>query len=784
MPNITGTRQKDTLLGTPGNDVINGLEDDDILDGVAGDDVVYGGDGNDKLYGRDGNDVLYGDAGDDYLNGGEGLDTLYGGDGNDKLSKYLSGGDSKLYGGAGDDEIWGGDGNDLIDGGDGNDTWLEGYAGNDVILGGAGNDELYGDAGNDSLDGGPGADQMNGGEGNDTYYIDNIADYVNDLSGTDVANVAVSFVKLPSTIEKINYLNGAMPLPYWIDALLPDEAAGLFFKTILGTDKTYLYAFPTSLPSYDTSSVDAAGYTAFSATQIAQAEAALSYIATLIDVKFVKTTTPATLNTLSFANNQQTSSAGYAIQPTESFRGSDLFFDIDTNNAKFADGTYGALTLIHEIGHAIGLKHPFAAQQAGGGLADPPFLPTSEDRTAWTVMSYNDSRTEYHLQFSPLDIAALQYLYGPSPKARAGNDTYRVLDTTSNFIWDGAGTDTLDLSGVRQGGTIYLTPGYWGYIGTAAASTITAPGQVTVNFGTQIENLVGSSYADKLYGNELDNTISGGGGNDYLEGRAGNDTLTGGAGNDILLGGDGLDVATWTNSLANYKITKTATGYQVLDASGVNGTDDVSQIETLRFSDKTINLGVQAKASAISVSKVTQLAELYISFFNRVPDADGMSYWIDQLNGGQNFIQIAESFYNSGVAYSKLTGFTSTMSNADFINVIYKNVLGRKDGADAGGLAFWEASLKAGQATRGSLVSDILKSAHTFKGNATWGWVADLLDNKISVATQFSINWGLNYNTPEESIQQGMAIAAAITPTDTKAAIALIGVPEGNLYLG
>jgi hypothetical protein len=51
------------------------------------------------------------------------------------------------------------------------------------------------------------------------------------------------------------------------------------------------------------------------------------------------------------------------------------------------------------------------------------------------------------------------------------------------------------------------------------------------------------------------------------------------------------------------------------------------------------------------------------------------------------------------------------------------------------------------------------------------------------VATLFSIDMGLNYNTSEASIQQGMAIASAITPTDKLAAIALIGVPEGYLLL-
>ena len=178
------------------------------------------------------------------------------------------------------------------------------------------------------------------------------------------------------------------------------------------------------------------------------------------------------------------------------------------------------------------------------------------------------------------------------------------------------------------------------------------------------------------------------------------------------------------------------------------------------------------------------MVELYTAFFNRIPDADGMSFWIDEMKSGKTINQVAESFYNAGVNYSSLTGFSLTMKNADFINVIYKNVLGRKDGADAGGLSFWETEITSGRATRGTLVTDILDSAHTFKGNATWGWVADLLDNKITVAKKFSIDMGLNYNTPEESITKGMAIASAITATDTSAAVTLIGVTEANLHLG
>jgi len=76
----------------------------------------------------------------------------------------------------------------------------------------------------------------------------------------------------------------------------------------------------------------------------------------------------------------------------------------------------------------------------------------------------------------------------------------------------------------------------------------------------------------------------------------------------------------------------------------------------------------------------------------------------------------------------------------------------------------------------GSLVSTILASAHSFKGDATYGWVADLPDNKIAVAHPFSVTLGLTYNTADASISNGMAIAAAATSTSTAAALALIGV--------
>ena len=74
-------------------------------------------------------------------------------------------------------------------------------------------------------------------------------------------------------------------------------------------------------------------------------------------------------------------------------------------------------------------------------------------------MSYNRDAEQYKLSFSELDIAALQYLYGPSRKARTGDDTYHYDASAPNFIWDGAGVDTIDASQSLDSVTIFLEHG-------------------------------------------------------------------------------------------------------------------------------------------------------------------------------------------------------------------------------------------------------------------------------------------------------------------------------------
>ncbi|MEZ5924082.1 MAG: M10 family metallopeptidase C-terminal domain-containing protein [Hyphomicrobiaceae bacterium] len=241
----------------------------------------------------------------------------------------------------------------------------------------------------------------------------------------------------------------------------------------------------------------------------------------------------------------------------------------------FGLGARGAMTLLHEIGHALGLDHPGAYNGSAGYDADAEYR---QDTEQYTVMSYfragSDGSGASHVTAdgfryaaTPLlhDIAAIQTIFGADMATRTGNTVYgfgsnagnEVFDFAANpdpviAIWDAGGIDTLNASGFRSDQTINLRAGCYSSIGDLQKN-------VAIAYGATIERAIGGRGDDKIIGNNADNRLWGGQGDDrlygssgtdrlygnsgadYLNGGSGNDRLCGGGGNDRLFGGDGND---------------------------------------------------------------------------------------------------------------------------------------------------------------------------------------------------------------------------------------------------
>ena len=188
--------------------------------------------------------------------------------------------------------------------------------------------------------------------------------------------------------------------------------------------------------------------------------------------------------------------------------------------------------LLHEIGHALTLKHS-GAYDAGGQIPPGPYLPASEDNNKYTVMSYNvnpDTGTDsQHLML--YDIAAVQARFGANMSWHVGDDVYAAPPAgIPEAIWDAGGSDTIDGSAVTTGVYINLNEG--------AFSSLGATDNVAIAYGAVIENAIGGSGADTIIGNDTDNVINGGNGNNNLTGGLGFDIIYGGADSDTIGGGD------------------------------------------------------------------------------------------------------------------------------------------------------------------------------------------------------------------------------------------------------
>lgn len=312
--------------------------------------------------------------------------------------------------------------------------------------------------------------------------------------------------------------------------------------------QTITYSFMTKVPDYYAANAEERHqFTPFDETQQAAARRALQLYSEISGLNFVEVSDAGAGGTIRFGTANIEHGAAHAYLPHSHEGAGDIWLNnSDESNLTTSNGSYGFHTLIHEIGHALGLKHP-GNYNAGGGGANGPYLYPELDNNHYTVMSYNEHTGSFADPQTPMlyDIAAIQYLYGANYNTRADDTTY-TWDANQAFvetIWDGGGIDTIDASNQGFSATINLNPETFSSIGPYSDGNLfyQASNNLAIASGVTIENAVGGAGNDTLIGNTVDNYLSGGSGDDYLVGDAGNDILVGDSGYDTLTGGTGID---------------------------------------------------------------------------------------------------------------------------------------------------------------------------------------------------------------------------------------------------
>ena len=619
---VTGTG----VGGDAEGDVLTGIEQ---IAGSAYDDVLTGDAGTNLLAGYGGNDTLIGGAGADHFDGGTGVDIVsYAGAGVGVSVNLMTGatvgGDSVGDTFVSIESIVGTDHNDVLTG--------DGVA--NTIWGGIGNDGLYGEAGDDILVGGAGADTLDGGAGVDTvsYSSSTAGVQVNIAAG--VGNAGDAAGDTYTSIERV--IGSAHNDTVWLgsggqwayggagDDVLVSSVGADLLDGETGQDEAN-YNTSNAAVSVNLATGIHTGGTAEGDTLVSIEDVFGSNFNDIL-------TGDASANTLSGYGGDDTLEGGAGADTldggdgidTASYAGSagGVVLNLAAGVAYGGDAEGDVLTNIEHLSGSAhddiligssgdndiqgGAGNDQLTGHAGADVLDGgdgiDYVRYDASTSAVNVSlatgaaSGGDATGDILINFENLVGSAYDdVLTGDAQQnilvGLAGNDTFNG-GAGADHLEGGDGIDTASYEGSAIGVSVNLTSG------------VTQLGDAEGDALVSIENLIGSSHKDWLYGTEDDNTIQGGagdddlfawGGSDVLLGGVGNDILFGGGGADTLDGGDGVDIASYQQASAGVAVNlSTGTG-----TAGEATGDVLSNIENLAGSAHADTLVGDAGANTI-----------------------------------------------------------------------------------------------------------------------------------------------------------------------------------------
>ena len=377
------------------------------------------------------------------------------------------------------------------------------------------------------------------------------------------------------------------------------------------------------------------------------------------------------------------------------------------------------------------------------------------------ILSYFNSQTALLNELSGSGVSSLELANAAAAAQVASANAFEVLQGFGTTLTN---SDDVDLSAfealalaefeaVVQAVTSVL-PG----AASALSQLILGSRNSDPTFVVNLEgDVTGSDEGDWFYLNDLANVFDGGLGQDILFGFGGDDRFTGGAEDDSLFGGDGADTAVYSGPQGRYTLQIERDGVTLIDRSGADGTDALSGIEFLSFGDATdFNLANQVGIASLSAEEIETFVELYIAYFNRAPDAEGLNFWGSAFANGFSLEEIATLFLDQDETRDT---YPATLSTIEFVTQVYGNVLGRTP--DQGGLEFWAGALDDGFVTRDEFILQALRGAKVDlpEGSSTEDIALQqgdraYLSEKTDIGTYFAVIRGLSDVNEADAVMQ------------------------------